>query len=256
MENNYVKVVKGPADMERAVKVDEMAVEVIDTREEFEFDRISYPPEQKFKQAYSHKAEEAAYLIRGCIDYELGGETVRMREGDWIWHPSYILHNTGNPEKNSTGVLLFGEGPSVWLHPEVDEDLVKRQPHPKIAGVTKPYLYVPAGACLDKREVDGVILKTRILAPRVMGYEIVFPKGSLQFKIKPNLFEGNSLLYVLEGEVSIEVGETKDVLGPDQSVSFSSSSGCLGVSKGSARVLMYNIGGRYYVPGQPEIKNG
>jgi quercetin dioxygenase-like cupin family protein len=253
MESNYIKIVKKKEDMERIVMVDEVSVEVFGTKEEFEFDRLTYPPGEKFKQAYSHKGEEASYLLKGRVDYELGEETIRISEGDWLWHPSSIMHNTGNTANNEPSMLLFGVGPSTWLHPEVDEDLVKPQPHPKIAGMEKPYLYVPANYTLDEKEIDGVILMTRIIAPRIMGYEIIFPHSSLGFNIKQNLFEGNSLLYVLEGDVVIEIGETKDELRPAQAVSFSSALGCLCTSKNKARLLMYNIGGRYYVPDNPKI---
>jgi len=253
MESNYVKVVKKEEDMDRMVRVDEMTVEVLDTKEEFEFEILTYPPEQKFTQAYSHKGEEASYLLKGRIDYELDEETIRMSAGDWLWHPSGILHNSGNPDNKELAMPLYGVGPSTWLHPEVDEDLVKPQPHPKIAGMEKPYLYMPVGYILDKKEIEGVILKTRIMAPRIMGYEIVFPEPSLRFRIKQKLFEGNSLLYVLEGDVRIEIAETKDVLGPAQAVSFSSELGCLCTSKNKARLLMYNIGGGYYVPNNPKI---
>lgn len=252
MESNYVKVVKKKEDMDRIIKVDEVVAEVIDTREEFEFDIIIHPLGKCFEEAYAHKGEEAVYVIEGEVDYQLGEEIVRISTGDWLWHPSSIAHNSTNVGKMRSK-LLYGLGPSTWLHPEVDEDLVKPQPHPPIVGKEKPYLYMPANHILDKKEIDGVILKTRIMAPRVMGYEIVFPQSSLRFNIKQNLFEGFSLLYVLEGDIRIEIGETKDTLGPAQTVSFSSELGCLCSSQNRTRLLMYNTGGRYYVPDNPKI---
>lgn len=252
MEKNYVKIVKKKEDMERIIKVDEVEVEVFGTSEEFEFLKLTHPLGKCFEEAYAHKGEEAVYVIEGQVDYQLGDEKIRMSPGDWLWHPSSIIHNSINIGEIRSK-MLYNVGPSTWLHPEVDENLIKPEPHPPIVGKEEPYLYVPAGYILDKKEIDGVILKTRIMAPRIMGYEIVFPQSSLRFNIKPNLFEGVCSLYVLEGSIKIEIGETKDMLSSTQAVIFSSKLGCLCTSQELTQLLIYNTGGRYYVPGNPKI---
>ncbi|MCK4401521.1 cupin domain-containing protein [bacterium] len=253
MKTDYVKIIKTQKDMDRIIDVDELHVEILDTRNEFEFNILHHPKGMAFDQAYAHKGEEAIYVLTGEVDYQLGEETVKLHHGDWLWHPSCITHNSTNVGKERSK-MLYAVAPSTWLHPEVDENLVKPQEHPSITGMDKPYLSLPSSSILDKKEMDGVILNTCIVAPRIMGYKILFPSTQSALEIKENLFKGISLVYVLEGSIIFEAGKTKDQLLMNQSVVFTSELGCLLTSKEKTCLLMCNVGGRYYTPANPKIR--
>ncbi|MFP4001504.1 MAG: cupin domain-containing protein [Thermoplasmata archaeon] len=47
-------------------------------------------------EEYCHRGEEIHLVLKGEIDYFVGDQVHRLKEGDTLWHPSDVSHHAEN----------------------------------------------------------------------------------------------------------------------------------------------------------------
>ena len=73
---------------------------------------IEVEPGEKFGKQYTHDGEELHYVIEGEIEYKVGDETYKLKEGDCLWHKSRIPHSAGNPGTKKARYITIGTPPT------------------------------------------------------------------------------------------------------------------------------------------------
>ncbi len=62
--------------------------------------------------SFTHSGEECVFIIKGQLEFYLGGETYLLDEGDSIWYPATIAHGWSNPTKEETVAIRATTPPS------------------------------------------------------------------------------------------------------------------------------------------------
>jgi mannose-6-phosphate isomerase-like protein (cupin superfamily) len=74
---------------------------------------VELEPLSGFQGTYRHSGEEMHVVLEGEVEFEVGGETFRCRQGDVLWHQSSLEHTIRNPEAAPAAYLTVHVPPAV-----------------------------------------------------------------------------------------------------------------------------------------------
>ncbi len=64
---------------------------------------------------YTHDGEELHYILEGEIEYEVGGKSYKLKEGDLLWHKSNIKHRAKNNTDKKAKYATVGTPPTFMI---------------------------------------------------------------------------------------------------------------------------------------------
>lgn len=73
---------------------------------------IEVEPGEDFGKQYSHDGEELHLVLEGEIEYMIGNQTFKMKEGDALWHKSMIPHGARNTSTKKAKYITIGAPPT------------------------------------------------------------------------------------------------------------------------------------------------
>jgi len=74
---------------------------------------VELEPMTGFQGSYRHGGEEMHLVLRGEVEFGVGGEVYRCREGDVLWHRSDLEHTIRNPEAMPAAYLTVHVPPAI-----------------------------------------------------------------------------------------------------------------------------------------------
>jgi len=74
---------------------------------------VELEPLTGFQGTYRHSGEEMHLVLRGEVEFQVGGETFGCGEGDVLWHRSDLEHAIRNPETLPAAYLTVHVPPAI-----------------------------------------------------------------------------------------------------------------------------------------------
>ncbi|HEQ79253.1 MAG TPA: cupin domain-containing protein [Euryarchaeota archaeon] len=66
----------------------------------------------EFGRMFSHEGEEIHIVLRGTVEYMVGGQIYHLEVGDTLWHDSSLPHTARNAGKGVSKSLTISTGPT------------------------------------------------------------------------------------------------------------------------------------------------